>query len=230
MYRHWRGRFYPPDLPQHEWFAYYSHHFDTVELNNSFYRMPSERAWRRWAEHAPASFRFSVKASRFITHIRRLQDCEQPVQLLVRRAALLGEHCGPLLYQLPPNLPRDDARLVAFLAILPRTVRHVIEFRHPSWFAEAVYRQLREANVGFCIFHRPDLETPRAVTTDFAYIRFHGADRLYGGCYSDRQLLEWARWLLHLHSEVKDVFIYFNNDAQAYAVQNALTLRHLLNP
>lgn len=228
VYRHWQGRFYPPALPQAEWFDYYSRHFQTVEINASFYRLPSERTWRSWAERAPHHFCFAVKASRFITHIKQLQDCAGPVELFLRRAVLLGEHCGPILYQLPPSFIRDDARLSAFLDLLPPSFRHVVEFRHRSWFDDAVFARLREKNVAFCIFHMSGLETPRVVTADFTYIRLHGAESLYSGRYGERQLIDWAEWLLHLHPAVAEAFVYFNNDAHAYAVENALTLRHLL--
>ena len=228
VYRHWRGPFYPVGLKPSQWFEYYSRHFDTVELNNSFYRMPSENAWRGWAERAPHGFLFAVKASRFITHLKRLRPGAEPLLLLAGRAALLGEHGGPLLYQLPPNLARDDARLTEFLELLPPSHRHVVEFRHRSWFHEAVFDQLRRAGVGFCVFHMPQTETPRAVTADFAYVRLHGTDFLYSGRYSQEQLRDWAAWLAALPSDVSEAYVYFNNDAGAHAVENALTLRAIL--
>jgi uncharacterized protein YecE (DUF72 family) len=229
VYRHWRGRFYPPALPQTAWFQYYSERFDTVELNNSFYRMPSEAAWRSWAARAPTGFRFAVKASRFITHLKRLKDCREPVSLLARRAGLLGTHLGPVLFQLPANFQRDDARLDEFLAVLPATLQAVFEFRHPSWFDEAVYRRLRRAGVGFCISLMPEGETPRWITGGVAYVRFHGTDALYSGSYSDEQLADWAQWLRALRPDVRDAYAYFNNDAEANAVRNAVTLRRLLD-
>ncbi|MCL0053219.1 DUF72 domain-containing protein, partial [Dehalococcoidales bacterium] len=221
-YNHWRGRFYPEKLTKAEWLGFYASHFTTVELNNSFYRLPSEAAFTTWYDTSPANFTFAVKVSRFITHIKRLKDTTEAVDKFVTRAKILGEKLGPLLYQLPPNMPRNDEVLELFLATLPQGMKHVFEFRHQSWFEDKVFEILGNYNIGFCIFDMPSVTTPIVATADFAYIRFHGSTWLYGGCYSDEELADWAKKLADLTT--KTLYVYFNNDAEAFAVRNAITL------
>jgi uncharacterized protein YecE (DUF72 family) len=223
-YDHWRHLFYPDKLPRAKWLEFYSRHFTTVELNNSFYRLPSEEAFANWRDSSPANFAFAVKVSRFITHIKRLKDIEQPVDTFLSRAKILKQKLGPLLYQLPPNMHRDDDRLESFLSILPQGLKHVLEFRHESWLDNGVFEILRRHNVGLCVFDMPDLSCPLVATADFAYLRFHGSTGLYSSCYTDEELAEWAKRLAGLAPEVKEVYIYFNNDAEAFAVRNAMTL------
>ncbi len=232
VYSHWRGPFYPQDLPAAKWLDYFYRRFTTVELNASFYRLPKEQTWRNWGLKVPAGFRFAVKASRYITHIKRLNDCEEPLETFLDRARLLGDALGPVLYQMPPNFhrtPENSDRLAYFLSLLPYDVRHVFEFRHASWFDAETFALLRIHNVGFCAFHMVDRETPLEATTDFAYLRFHGTAGLYGGSYSDEQLAGWARRLRDLPDDVRDVYVYFNNDTLGHAVANAQTLASLLS-
>jgi len=227
-YDWWRERFYPRDVAKPKWLEFYSRHFPTVELNNSFYRLPSENAFSTWRDTSPGGFVFSVKVSRFITHIKKLRDCEGPLATFLGRARILEDKLGPLLYQVPPNMKRNDAVLEGFLSSLPQGLKHVFEFRHESWLDDGVFDLLRRCGVGFCAFDMPDLTTPLLATADFAYFRFHGSQWLYGGCYSDEELGEWARRFTALGREVKEVYIYFNNDAEGFAVQNAFTLTQLL--
>lgn len=227
-YDHWRSRFYPEKLTKPKWLEFYGTHFTAVELNNSFYRLPSEAAFATWRDSSPANFTFAVKVSRFITHIKRLRDVEEAVDKFITRAQILGEKLGPLLYQLPPNMHRDDERLESFLSILPQGVRHVLEFRHQSWLEESVFRILDKYNIGLCVFDMPSLSCPLVATADFAYVRFHGSTGLYWSCYSDEELADWAKRLADLAVNVKAVYIYFNNDAEAFAVRNAITLRGYL--
>jgi len=227
-YDHWRDRFYPEKLAKAKWLEFYAAHFNTVELNNSFYRLPSEAAFANWYNSSPPNFIFAVKVSRFITHIKRLRDSEEPVDTFITRAKGLGEKLGPLLYQLPPNLHRDDERLESFLSILPSGMKHVIEFRHQSWLEDSVFEILHKHNVGLCIFDMPDISCPLVATADFAYIRFHGSTGLYSSCYSNEELADWAKRLTNLAASVKVLYIYFNNDAEAFAVRNAVTLRGYL--
>jgi len=223
-YDHWRQLFYPDKLPKAKWLEFYSRHFTTVELNNSFYRLPSEEAFTNWRDSSPANFTFAVKVSRFITHIKRLKGIEEPVNTFLERAKILKEKLGPLLYQLPPSMHRDDERLESFLSILPLEFKHTFEFRHQSWLDGGVLEILRRYNAGLCVFDMPDLSCPLAATADFAYIRFHGSTGLYSSLYSDEELAEWAKRLAGLVPEVKEVYIYFNNDTEAFAVKNAMTL------
>ncbi len=227
-YDHWRGRFYPEKLVKAKWLEFYVTHFTTVELNNSFYRLPSEAAFATWRDSTPADFIFAVKVSRFITHIKRLKNTEDAVETFITRAKILGGKLGPLLYQLPPNMHRNDEVLTSFLSTLPQGMKHVFEFRHQSWLEEKVFEILRKYDVGFCIFDMSSLACSLVVTTDFAYIRFHGRAGLYSSCYSDEQLADWAKKLANLVANLKEIYIYFNNDAEAFAVRNAITLRGYL--
>jgi len=227
-YDHWRSRFYPEKLAKPKWLEFYASDFTTVELNNSFYKLPSEAAFAAWRDSSPASFTFAVKVSRFITHIKRLKDTKEAVDKFISRAQILGEKLGPLLYQLPPNMLRDDERLESFLSILPRGMKHVFEFRHQSWLDEPVFGILHKYNVGLCVFDMPSLSCPLVATADFAYVRFHGSTGLYSSCYSDEELADWAKRLADLAVNLKAVYIYFNNDAEAFAVRNAMTLRGYL--
>jgi len=227
-YDHWRDRFYPERLAKAKWLGFYASHFTTVELNNSFYRLPSEAAFAKWRDSSPDNFTFAVKVSRFITHIKRLRKTEEAVEKFVTRAKILGEKLGPLLYQLPPNMPRDDERLEQFLASLPRGLKHVFEFRHPSWLEEKVFETLHKYSVGFCIFDMPSFDCPLVATADFAYVRFHGSSGMYSSWYSDEELADWAKKLGELSNNLKAVYVYFNNDAEAFAVRNVITLHNYL--
>ena len=227
-YDHWRSRFYPEKLTKPKWLEFYATNFTTVELNNSFYRLPSEAAFATWRDSSPANFIFAVKVSRFITHIKRLRDVEEAVDKFISRAQILGDKLGPLLYQLPLNMHRDDERLESFLSILPQGMKHVFEFRHQSWLEEPVFKILHKYNIGLCVFDMPSLSCPLVATADFAYIRFHGSTGLYWSCYSDEELAVWAKRVADLAVNLKAVYIYFNNDAEAFAVKNAMTLRGYL--
>jgi len=225
-YPHWQGKFYPPDLPRTRWLAFYATRFSTVELNNTFYHQPLEKTLHAWRDTAPPGFTYAVKANRYITHIKRLNDVAGPVEKFTGRVALLGDRLGPLLYQLPPGLKRDDGRLERFLALLPPQLQHAIEFRHRSWLDDTVYAVLRQHNVAFCIFDLPGFRAPPVATADFAYLRFHGSVSLYGGSYTDGELKSWAMEIKRLGAPT--VYAYFNNDADGFAVDDALTLKKML--
>ena len=227
-YEHWRNRFYPEQLTKAKWLEFYATHFATVELNNSFYHLPSETAFANWRDSSPANFIFAVKVSRFITHIKRLKNTEEAVDKFITRAKILDQKLGPLLYQLPPNMHRNDDLLESFLSTLPQGMKHVFEFRHQSWLEEKVFDILRKYNMGLCVFDMPSISCPLVATADFAYVRFHGSTGLYFSCYSDEELADWAKRLADLASNLKALYIYFNNDAEAFAVRNALTLGNYL--
>jgi uncharacterized protein YecE (DUF72 family) len=231
-YSHWRGSFYPERLPPREWLSHYCERFPTVELNASFYRQPKTSTWGLWRERAPQGFRFAVKASRFLTHIRRLDDPQEPLERVVAGARLLDDRLGPLLYQLPPGFhrkPENVARLEAFLPLLPGDLLHAIEFRHKSWFVDETASLLRRHGVAFCSFDMVGLECPLMATAPFAYVRFHGSEALYASNYTDEMLEGWAARLRALARETDEVYVYFNNDAGGYAVANALSLSRLLD-
>jgi uncharacterized protein YecE (DUF72 family) len=227
-YDDWRGRFYPEKLPKAKWLEFYARRFTTLELNNSFYRLPSEEAFNRWHVSSPPGFRFAVKVSRYITHIKRLKDCDEALDNFMSRSALLKEKLGPLLYQLPPGLHRDDDLLKAFLEKLPGGLSHVIEFRHKSWLVDEIFNLLRRYRVGFCVFDMPELTSPLLATADFAYIRFHGSASLYSSCYTDEEMADWADRIRNLARNLDSVYIYFNNDVAGFALKNAETIKRLL--
>jgi len=227
-YEHWRNRFYPEKLTKAKWLEFYATHFATVELNNSFYHLPSETAFANWRDSSPANFIFAVKVSRFITHIKRLKNTEEAVDKFITRAKILDQKLGPLLYQLPPNMHRNDDLLESFLSTLPQGMKHVFEFRHQSWLEEKVFDILHKYNMGLCVFDMPSISCPLTATADFAYVRFHGSTGLYFSCYSDEELADWAKRLADLASNLKALYVYFYNDAEAFAIRNALTLGNYL--
>ena len=227
-YDNWRGLYYPDELPKPKWLQFYAQQFATVELNNSFYHLPSEKAFANWRESAPDDFVFAVKVSRFITHIKRLKNLGSAVETFLSRACLLQNKLGPLLYQLPPNMKRNDEVLENFLSSLPQQYGHVFEFRHESWIDDSVFHILQQYNAGLCVFDMPGFTCPLVATSHFAYIRFHGSEGLYSSHYSDEELSRWAKGIARLGKGLKAVYIYLNNDAEAFAVENAITLRNLL--
>ena len=230
VYRHWKGRFYPTEIPQKRWFEHYSAEFDTVEINASFYRLPRPETFDSWREKAPADFRYAVKVNRFVTHMKKLLDCDAETAEFIGLARRLGPALGPLLYQLPPSLKRNDGRLEAFLATLPKDLEHVVEFRSRDWYDEQVLELLDTHGVGFVTHDLIGLESPRWASGRTAYVRFHGTGGKYRGRYSDRQIRDWAAWLLHQHEAGRSVWAYFNNDIGGDAIQDAKALRDALNP
>ena len=228
QYKHWRGDFYPSDLPQAKWFEHYAARFDTVEINNTFYRLPERTTFSSWARRAPTKFEFAVKASRFLTHMKKLKDPEEPIDRLFSRMRALGSHLGPVLYQLPPGWKVDVERFSAFLDALPRDARHVIEFREPSRYSPEILRLMERHRVALCLHDMPGSATERARIGPFVYVRFHGAGSKYSGGYSERRLRGWAEWLNEQRDAHGDVYAYFNNDVGGHAPRDAVTLRRLL--
>lgn len=230
IYRHWRGRFYPADLPVQAWFDHYAKYFDTVEINNTFYRLPAPSVFSAWKQQAPPGFVYALKASRYLTHLKKLKDPEGPLELFLGRARRLEGHLGPILYQLPPHWHCDVNRLAHFLAALPADLLHIMEFRDPSWFNNRVRKLLETHRVGFCMHDLRGLDCPIWVTGPAAYVRFHGPTKLsYAGAYSTQQLRLWADRVRSFQALGRAVYVYFNNDDQAFAVQNAQELRRLLD-
>jgi uncharacterized protein YecE (DUF72 family) len=228
-YRHWRGPYYPPKLPASRMLEHYVRDFDTVELNNTFYRLPPEGAALAWAEAAPHGFLYAAKGSRFLTHMKKLKDPAQGLERFFERIAGLGKKLGPIVFQLPPRWGVDVARLEAFVLNLPPRRRYAFELRDTGWHTEQVYRVLRRHNLAFCIYDLAGFESPRLVTADFAYVRLHGpGPKAYQGSYSDAALDEWARRIDGWRGSLKAVYVYFDNDEAGYAVRDALRLKALV--
>ncbi len=222
-YTDWRGRFYPKELAQSKWLGCYAEHFDTVEINNSFYRLPEKHTFESWRDQTPGDFVFAVKASRYLTHIKKLKDPEEPLDRLLSHSSGLGEKRGPVLYQLPPRWHVDLDRLEHFLKLLPRDVRSAFEFRDDSWQTEEVWSLLERYSAAYCIMDHPDLPLHVRTTSDFSYVRMHYGDESEGGDYTSELIAEWARRVEEL-LKVGDVYVYFNNDQTAFAVRNAQAL------
>jgi uncharacterized protein YecE (DUF72 family) len=227
-YTHWRGTFYPPEIPRTLWFDHYATVFDTVEINNTFYRLPEEATFVAWAARAPRGFEYAVKASRYLTHMKKLREPEEPLDRLFTRMAPLGRRLGPVLYQLPPGWKLDRARLEHFLQALPGRVRHVLEFRDPSWYAPDVLARLAARRVSLCLHDMQGSATERARVGPIVYVRFHGPSGKYAGGYSERRLEGWAGWLHAQRVAGADVYAYFNNDLGGHAPRDAARLRRLL--
>jgi uncharacterized protein YecE (DUF72 family) len=228
-YPSWRGPFYPRTLKLKDRLAFYAQQFRTTELNGVFYRTPTVEAVKAWRDQTPPDFVFAWKASKFITHWKRLSERSvNSLDLLESRLALLGDKAGPLLFQLPPQFTRNDARLAAFLKMLNRKRRYAFEFRHPSWYAAAVLRLLSEENVALCISDHADAPSPWKRTADFAYVRAHGPGGRYRGRYDPATLASWHKKIARWRSRGVDVFVYFDNDQKSAAPLDGLRLRRLL--
>lgn len=228
VYPHWKGVLYPPELPQREWLSFYSSRFRTVEINSTFYRLPSEESFKNWSEATPSDFLFSVKASRFITHVKKLKVNSGSVEVFLERARLLGPKLGPILFQLPPDWTCDLVRFEAFLELLPGDLTFAFEFRNESWFNEKVYSLLEKKGIALCLISLPNFLCPVKVTAPFVYIRMHGSGVVYGGLYEPEELSYWARLAKNFLKEGLDLYVYFNNDAFGFAVRNAAEFAEML--
>ncbi len=230
-YNHWVGIFYPEETKKKDYFSYYSKYFDTVEINSTFYRLPFRNFVLGWAKKAPKGFLYAIKVNRRITHLKRLRNVEEDLENFLERLDPLKkeELLGPLLFQLPPGLHFDLELLESFLSSLPDGYRFAIEFRHKSWLREEVFTVLERYKLAFCIVSSPKLPNIVKVTANFSYIRMHGKKRWYDYFYLDEELRNWAEIVSKIHDEGCDVFMYFNNDPNAYAVRNALKMKELLS-
>jgi uncharacterized protein YecE (DUF72 family) len=228
-YGSWRGPFFPDGLPIKEQLQYYASQFQSTELNGVFYRTPTPLAVHRWREQTGKDFVFAWKASKFITHWKRLSGkADTSLDLLESRIALLGDKAGPILFQLPPNFKVDPARLAAFFKLLPKKRRYSLEFRHPSWYTARIFELLSDHNVALCISDHGDAPAPWKRTADFVYIRGHGPTGRYKGTYSHNTLLAWSTRILSWKRRGLDSYTYFDNDQKSAAPADALRLRHLL--
>lgn len=228
-YKHWVGRFYPEGTKESELLAYYLKFFKTVELNNSFYRLPSPQTFKNWKRSVPGDFVFAVKGSRFITHMKKLNVERQSISIFFQSVKQLKEKLGPILFQLPPKWNINEQRLAGFLRILPRNHRYAFEFRNQTWYSENVYELLRKYNCSFCIYELEHHVSPLITTADFVYVRLHGPAGKYAGSYTNAELKKWTKRCQQWQKQRKDVYVYFDNDQSGYAAFNAKTLQKLLS-
>lgn len=236
-YYHWKKIFYPEGLANTKWLQYYSNYFNTVELNSSFYKLPKKQSIVNWANKTPDKFVFSVKASRFITHIKRLTDIKESLETFLDAISNLGNKLGPILFQLPSNFIKDTATLNGFADLLSSDYQYVIEFRHPSWFDDEIFSILHEKNIAVCISSSPaaggsspNFPYSETITANFVFIRMHGSTQLYGSKYNPSEMNSWAKKIKKWHKQNLNTYIYFNNDSFGYAIQNAVELNELLGP
>lgn len=228
-YKHWKGTFYPPDIKEQEQFEVYTKSFKTVEINNSFYHLPTIKTFNDWRKKAPADFIFSVKASRYLTHMKKLIPDPEATDKFLRHAGKLEEKLGPILFQLPPGWNINVERLQSFVSILPKAYLYTFEFRNETWHNEEVYEILKKYNNAFCIFELDRYTSPIKITADFVYVRLHGPNGKYQGSYTDTVLQQWKKRCLNWQKSNKDVYIYFDNDEKGYAAFNARTLSQMIN-
>ena len=225
-YKHWEGIFYPPEWPKKKWLEYYCDHFSTVELNATFYRLPNQGTFEKWKARTPESFLWSVKGSKFITHTRRLKDPAEPLTNFYGAIAGLGKKLGAILFQMPPSFPFDEKLFREFCESLDPQIRHSFEIRHPSWISDRVFVLLSEFNLALCMADTagryPYCEE---ITADFIYIRLHGSKKLYASKYSEEELNSWAE---KIDAWNRDTFVYFDNDFEGHAVNNAKRLNEIL--
>lgn len=230
-YKHWIGTYYPEKTKPENFMGFYLKDFKTVELNNPFYHLPTKQTFLNWRKQTPKDFIFSVKASRYITHNKKLKDPQEPLANFLENAAGLKEKLGPVLFQLPPGWKFNEERLASFLSVLPKGLRTTFEFRNESWYNTQTFNLLREHNVAFCIYELARHSSPIEMTADFVYIRLHGpTEHKYQGSYPDKTLKEWALRIKSWNEEGKDVYCYFDNDQAGYAAFNARKLTQLISP
>jgi uncharacterized protein YecE (DUF72 family) len=230
-YAHWRGPFYPEKMRADQMLAYCVERFNSLEINNSFYRLPSRETFTSWRDATPDDFLFAVKASRFITHNKKLKDPQSSIERFFASVSALEPKIGAILFQLPPQWGRNLERLEECLEAVPKGYRYAFEFRNDSWFGEETYTILRRHNAAFCVWDLAGTQSPRVVTADYAYIRLHGPDQhKYSGSYSHEQLFDWLQYARDCQANgAKRVFIYFDNDQAGHAALNAMTLRQMIS-
>jgi len=227
-YDHWKGIFYPPDLPKSRYLAYYVQHFRTLELNATFYHLPRAKSVEHWRALAPQGFLYALKAHRSITHYKRLRECREEIYRFLHLIKPLRPHLGPILFQLPPSLHLDASLLASFLHLLPAGYSYAVEFRHDSWYTREIFDLLRRYEVALCLHDFGRKSVPPVATSSDVYIRLHGPDGHYGGSYSDEALRQWAGTIEDFIAHNKRVFCYFNNDFEGNAIKDARRLLALL--
>lgn len=229
-YSHWRGRVYPEGMPGDERLAFYASELNTVEIDSTFYRLPSKAAVEGWRRAVPSGFVFAVKASRYVTHMKKLKDPERSTARFFEAIGSLGEKLGPVLFQLPPRWRVNRDRLATFLAAMPAGRRYAVEFRDPSWYCDPVMDALEAREAALCIHDFQGSSSPMVATSDFVYVRLHGVGEMYAGRYGTRRLQRWAGRISDWADQGRDVHVYFNNDANGHAFDDARALRSMLDP
>lgn len=227
-YKHWENVFYPKENGSVTKLNYYANELSSVEINSSFYRLPTEKILKNWVKEVPSTFIFAVKASRYITHIKKLKDPKESTDELFKRIEVLGEKLGPILFQLPPSWKCNKNRLDELLKILPKKYRYAFEFRNKTWITKEILALLREYNAAFCIYEIDKWLSPKEITSDFVYIRLHGPQKAYKGNYSSKNLAGWAGAFASWRKKNLDIYCYFDNDEKGYAPHNALCLKKMI--
>jgi len=227
-YAHWRGNFYPDEINSSEFLNYYIKKLNTVEINNSFYRLPDKSTLKDWHKKTPDNFIFSAKASRYITHVKKLKDPKKSTKKFFKTVEVLGKKLGPILFQLPPSWRPNPERLDNFLKVLPEKYKYTFEFRNSKWFNKKTYGILKKHKAAFCIYHLAGKLSPKENTADFIYIRLHGPKGAYEGSYKKSDLKKWVKNFLRWNKEGKEIFCYFDNDQAGFAVKNALELKEII--
>jgi len=228
-YDHWKGPFYPEHLPGSRMLEYYAQRLNCVEINSSFYRLPRQQILQQWYNSTPDNFLFTVKASRYITHMKKLGEPRKTVPVLLDRVSTLGDKLGPILFQLPPRWHFNGARLDDFLNILSNDFRYVFEFRDRSWLNEQTFESLSRHAAAFCIYELDGYLSPKQITTDFIYVRLHGPDGAYQGSYDEQTLDGWAGAFSTWARNGQAIYCFFDNDEYGYAVQDALRLQAMFS-
>ncbi len=227
-YKHWAGHFYPDEMRSKDYLSYYAEHFHTVEINNSFYQLPTAETLKAWRKTVPDGFKFAVKASRYITHMKKLKAPKEALKTFLERVNVLGDALGPILFQLPPRWRFNKDRFYDFLEMLPAGYRYAFEFRDTSWQDPAAYEALEMFGAAFCIYDLAGYQSPKETTADFIYVRLHGPGRAYTGSYSVAALSGWAGAFSTWVDMGREIFCYFDNDEAGFAAQNAVKLQKMI--
>lgn len=226
-YDHWKEIFYPKEVKTKDWLNYYAQIFPTVEINSTFYHTPLPSTIEKWNAQVPTNFIFSIKANQYITHRKRLHDCEESLLFFYKNIQNLKKKVGPLLIQLPPSFRLNKERLVEFIKIMDKKYLHTFEFRHASWFVDDIYELMSENNIALCITDLNGHLSPEEITSHFTYIRLQGPQKAYQGSYGPKKLKEWKNKIETWASKIS-VYCYFDNDEKGYAIQDAKALQNLL--
>lgn len=227
-YDHWKENFYPKGLKSREWLNYYSDFFSTVEVNSTFYHSPKESTIQSWYAQVPQEFLFSIKANRYITHLKRLNDCAESLEFFYKNIKDLKSKTGPILFQLPPSFKINKDRLVEFTHLLNDKYLHVFEFRHQSWYIDEIYELLSKKKIALCITDLNGSLSPEEITADFTYLRLHGPQKAYQGSYGKAKL-KWWKKKIEKWSSNTSVYCYFDNDEKGFAVKDAGMLKSFFN-